>query len=142
MPSTIPGKKPVVYVVDDDISVRESLEQLILIAGWVPVVFETAERFLERSGSPTPNCLILDVNMPGLNGPDLQRKMATDGLAVPIIFMTGYDDLPMTVRALNAGAVEFLKKPIDAGALLQAVGTALAYDAGASRQQDDPAPRV
>jgi FixJ family two-component response regulator len=140
MPSTTNAKKPVVFVVDDDISVRESLEHLILTAGWEPVIFDSAERFLERAAVRVPSCLILDVNMPGVNGLDLQREMARDGSNVPIIFVTGYDEAPMMVRAMRAGAVEFLTKPINTDALLQAVHAALAYNEGTSRQQEDPAP--
>jgi FixJ family two-component response regulator len=140
MPSKTNEKKPVVFVVDDDISVRESLEHLILTAGWEPVIFDSAERFLERAAMRVPSCLILDVNMPGVNGLDLQREMARDGGNVPIIFVTGYHDPPMIVRAMRAGAVEFLTKPINTDALLQAVRTALAYNEGTSRQQEDPAP--
>jgi FixJ family two-component response regulator len=140
MPSTINAKRPLVFIVDDDVSVRESLEHLIITAGWEPVIFDSAERFLERAGVGGPSCLILDVNMPGLNGLDLQREMARDGSDVPIIFVTGYDDVPMTTRAMKAGAVEFLTKPIDTRALLQAVRAALAYPEGTSRQQEDPAP--
>ncbi|PZM08600.1 response regulator transcription factor [Rhizobium tubonense] len=138
MPSTINSKKPVVFVVDDDISIRESLEHLILTAGWEPVIFDSAERFLERPRVLGPSCLILDVNMPGVNGLDLQREMAADGSNVPIIFVTGYDDAPMIVRAMKAGAVEFLTKPLDISALLQAVRAALAYSEASSRQQENP----
>jgi FixJ family two-component response regulator len=97
---------------------------------------------LERADVPGPSCLILDVNMPGVNGLDLQREMARDGSDVPIIFVTGYNDVPMTIRAMKAGAVEFLTKPIDTSALLQAVRAALAYNEGTSRQQEDPTPRI
>jgi FixJ family two-component response regulator len=140
MPSTINAKRPVVFVVDDDVSVRESLEHLILTAGWEPVIFDSAERFLELADVGAPSCLILDVNMPGLNGLDLQREMARDRRNVPIIFVTGYDEVPMTTRAMEAGAVEFLTKPLDTRVLLQAVRTALAYAKGTPRQQEDPAP--
>ena len=125
MPSTMNSKKPVVFIVDDDVSVRELLEHLILAAGWEPVIFDLAVQFLERTVVSGPSCLILDVNMPGLSGLDLQREMATDGRKIPIIFVTGYDDVPMTLQAMKAGAVEFLTKPIDTSALLQAVRAAL-----------------
>ena len=142
MPSRINAKKPVVFVVDDDISVRESLEHLILTAGWEPVIFESAERFLERADVHGPSCLILDVNMPGINGLDVQRELAKDGSDVPIIFVTGHDDVPMTVRAIKGATVEFLTKPIDTSALLQAVRAALAYNEEASRRREDPAPPI
>ncbi len=116
---------PIVYVVDDDISVRESLELLIRAAGWQAELFESAQDFLRRSKVTVPNCLVLDVNLPGLNGLDLQKLVAADRADMPIIFITGYGDVPTTVRAMKAGAVEFLTKPFSEDVLLNAIQNAL-----------------
>jgi FixJ family two-component response regulator len=116
---------PVVYVVDDDVSVRESLELLIRSAGWQPELFESAQAFLDRPRVPAPNCLILDVNRPDLNGLDLQNLVSVERPDMPIIFVTGYGDVPMTVKAMKAGASEFLTKPFDDEILLGAVELAL-----------------
>ena len=116
--------KPVVFVVDDDISVRESLEMLIQFAGWQPETFASAEEFLAYPRVLTPNCLVLDVSLPDLNGLDLQ-KLVADRIEMPIIFITGYGDVPMTVRAMKAGAVEFLTKPFAEEALLSAIRHAI-----------------
>ena len=116
--------KPIVFVVDDDISVRESLEMLIQFAGWQPETFASAEEFLAHARVLTPNCLILDVSLPDLNGLDLQ-KLVADRTEMPIIFITGYGDVPMTVRAMKAGAVEFLTKPFAEEALLGAIRHAI-----------------
>lgn len=115
---------PIVFVVDDDISVRESLELLIQSAGWQPELFGSAQEFLARPRLLAPNCLVLDVGLPDLNGLDLQ-KLVADRTDMPIIFITGYGDVPMTVRAMKAGAVEFLTKPFDNGVLLSAVRHAI-----------------
>jgi len=116
--------KPIVFVVDDDISVRESLEMLIQFAGWQPETFASAEEFLAHPRVLTPNCLVLDVSLPDLNGLDLQ-KLVADRLEMPIIFITGYGDVPMTVRAMKAGAVEFLTKPLAEEPLLSAIRHAI-----------------
>jgi FixJ family two-component response regulator len=116
---------PTVFIVDDDISVRDSLELLIRAAGWHPEIFESAEEFLEFPKSRTPNCLILDVNLPDLNGLDLQERLARERSDMPIIFVTGYGDVPMTVKAMKAGAAEFLTKPFDDEQLLAAITIAL-----------------
>jgi FixJ family two-component response regulator len=110
----------IVFVVDDDVSVRESLELLIRFAGWQPETFASAQEFLARPRALTPSCLILDVSLPDLNGLDLQ-KLVADRIDMPIIFITGYGDIPMTVRAMKAGAVEFLTKPFDDEVLLSAI---------------------
>jgi FixJ family two-component response regulator len=115
----------IVFVVDDDVSVRESLEDLIRFAGWQPEVFASAEAFLARPREPAPSCLVLDVNLPDLSGLDLQRQIAADRLEMPIIFLTGYADVPMTVQAMKGGAVEFLTKPFDDEVLLTAIRNAL-----------------
>lgn len=115
----------IVFVVDDDISVRESLEGLIQFAGWRPETFASARDFLARPRVDSPSCLILDVSLPDLNGLDLQQRIAPDRLEMPIIFITGYGDVPMTVRAMKGGAVEFLTKPFDDEVLLKAIRDAL-----------------
>ena len=119
------GVTPVVCVVDDDVSVRESLELLILSCGWRPETFASAEEFLERSRVDSPSCLVLDVTLPNLNGLDLQKRIA-DRTDMPIIFITGYGDVPTTVQAMKAGAVEFLTKPLSGGALRTAIRQAFA----------------
>jgi FixJ family two-component response regulator len=116
---------PIVFVVDDDISVRESLELLIQNAGWQPELFESAHDFLSRPRVFVPNCLVLDITLPGLNGLDLQRRVAVDRTDMPIIFITGCGDVPMTVQAMKAGAVEFLTKPFSDTVLLSAIQNAL-----------------
>jgi FixJ family two-component response regulator len=116
-----PEAKPIVFVVDDDISVRESLESLIRFVGWQPETFASAEEFLARPRPLVPCCLVLDVSLPDLNGLELQKLIATDRSDMPIIFITGHGDVPMTVQAMKAGAVEFLTKPIDDDALLSAI---------------------
>ena len=118
-------QKPIVFVVDDDISVRESLELLIKFAGWQPETFASAEDFLARPRSISPNCLVLDVSLPNLSGLDLQKLITADRTEMPIIFITGHGDIPMTVQAMKAGAVEFLTKPIDDSLLLSAIRNAI-----------------
>src|SRR5690349_7025733 len=103
----------IVYIVDDDVSVREALEGLILEMGWRPVTFASAQTFLAHPRPPLPSCLILDVTLPDLNGLQLQQEIAADQPAIPIIFITGYGDVPTSVRAMKAGAIEFLIKPFD-----------------------------
>jgi FixJ family two-component response regulator len=121
------SQDPVVFVVDDDVSVRESLETLIGWAGWKPEVFESAQAFLDRPRSTTaPCCLVLDVSLPGLNGLELQELVSAERDQMPIIFITGHGDIPMSVRAMKAGAVEFLTKPINDEALLAAIKHAIA----------------
>jgi FixJ family two-component response regulator len=117
--------RSIVFIVDDDISVRESLEPLIRVAGWQPEVFASAQEFLSRPRTAAPSCLVLDVNLPDLNGLDLQRQVAVDRVEMPIIFLTGYADVPMTVQAMKGGAVEFLTKPFDDEVLLSAIRNAL-----------------
>ena len=116
---------PIVFVVDDDISVRESLELLIANAGWQPETFASAQEFLSRPRVLVPSCLILDVALPDLNGLDLQKRVAVDRIDMPIIFITGYGDVPMTVQAMKAGAVEFLTKPFSDDVLLNAIRHAI-----------------
>ena len=114
-----------VFVVDDDVSVRESLELLIHTAGWQPETFASASAFLARPREQVPSCLVLDVSLPDLNGLELQTRIARDRLDMPIIFITGYGDVPMTVKAMKAGAVEFLTKPFSDDVLLNAIAAAL-----------------
>ena len=113
------------FVVDDDVSVRESLELLISFAGWQPETFASAEEFLARPRSLTPSCLVLDVSLPDLNGLELQKLIASDRVDMPIIFITGHGDVPTTVQAMKAGAVEFLTKPFDDEVLLTAIRQAI-----------------
>jgi FixJ family two-component response regulator len=116
---------PVVFVVDDDVSVRESLELLILSEGLHPRLFASASEFLASPRPSVPSCLVLDFSMPGLNGLELQKRVANDRAEMPIIFITGYGDIPMTVEAMKAGAVEFLTKPFTDEALLGAIRGAI-----------------
>ncbi|HEY2733371.1 MAG TPA: response regulator, partial [Polyangiales bacterium] len=116
---------PIVFVVDDDVSVRESLELLIQCAGWQPQIFASAQEFLSHPRVFTPSCLVLDVTLPDLNGLELQRRVAADRTEMPIIFITGHGDVPMTVRAMKAGAVEFLTKPFGDEVLLVAIAQAI-----------------
>jgi FixJ family two-component response regulator len=116
---------PVVYVVDDDVSVREALESLIRHSGWQPEIFASADEFLARPRALTPSCLILDVALPGLNGLELQQRIAAELRAMPVIFITGYGDVPTSVRAMKAGAAEFLTKPFADDVLLAAVERAI-----------------
>jgi len=116
---------PIVFVVDDDVSVRESLESLIRCAGWEPETFASAQEFLSRPRVLAPSCLVLDVTLPDLNGLDLQKRVAVDRIDMPIIFITGYGDVPMTVQAMKAGAVEFLTKPFGDDVLLSAIRHAI-----------------
>jgi FixJ family two-component response regulator len=116
---------PVVFVVDDDISVRESLELLIESAGWRVELFASAQDFLAHPRTNAPCCLILDVSLPGLNGLELQQRIAADRVELPIVFITGHGDIPMSVRAMKAGAIEFLTKPFKDDALLAALRSAI-----------------
>jgi FixJ family two-component response regulator len=116
---------PIVFVVDDDISVRESLQLLIQCEGWHPETFASAQEFLDRPRSHAPSCLVLDVSLPGLNGLDLQKRVAVERPDMPIIFITGHGNVPMTVQAMKAGAVEFLTKPFSDVVLLNAIRQAV-----------------
>ena len=125
MLSSMSREMPIVFVVDDDISVRESLESLIRTAGWQPETFESAQEFLARPRVLAPSCLILDVKLPDLNGLDLQKRVTADRTDMPIIFITGYGDVPMTVQAMKGSAVEFLTKPFVDEVLLNAIRHAI-----------------
>ena len=119
--------KPVIFVVDDDVSIRESLELLILCKGWCPEIFASASEFLAsaRRRVSVPSCLVVDVSMPGQSGLELQKRVANDRADMPIIFITGYGDMPMTVEAMKAGAMEFLTRPFTNEALLGAIREAI-----------------
>ena len=125
---------PIVFVVDDDISVREALEALIQFEGWQAETFASAEAFLSSPRVMVPSCLVLDVSLPDLNGLDLQKRLA-DRSDMPIIFITGYGDVPMTVQAMKAGAVEFLMKPFSDETLLSAIRQAIDQSRAALDQQ-------
>jgi FixJ family two-component response regulator len=116
---------PIVFVVDDDVSVRESLELLIRCEGWEPQTFASALEFLAHPRTLVPSCLVLDISLPGLNGLDLQKQLAVERPDMPIIFITGYGDVPKTVQAMKAGAVEFLTKPFSDDILLSAIRQAV-----------------
>jgi FixJ family two-component response regulator len=119
------GMGPIVFVVDDDISVRESLELLIRCEGWQPETFGSAQEFLTRPRALVPSCLVLDFSLPGLTGLELQKRIAVERTDMPIIFITGYADVPTTVKAMKAGAVEFLIKPFSDDVLLSAIRAAI-----------------
>ena len=124
---------PLVFVVDDDVSVRESLEFLIRTEGWGAEVYATGQAFLARPEVVGPSCLVLDVSLPDLNGLNLQDRLGNARTAMPIIFITGHGDVPMAVRAMKAGAAEFLTKPIDTDILLRAIRSAIARSDAALR---------
>jgi FixJ family two-component response regulator len=126
---------PIVFVVDDDVSVREALEALISLEGWQPETFASAAAFLSRPRVAVPSCLVLDVSLPDLNGLDLQKRLAGRN-DMPIIFITGYGDVPMTVQAMKAGAVEFLTKPFSDEVLLAAIRQAIERSRAALDQEE------
>jgi len=114
-----------VFIVDDDVSVRESLELLVRNENWRPQTFACAQEFLNHPRTLVPSCLVLDISLPGLNGLELQNRLAVEHIDMPIIFITGYGDVPKSVQAMKAGAIEFLTKPVDNGALISAIRNAL-----------------
>jgi len=120
--------RAIVFVVDDDMSVRESMRGMIRSIGFEVETFNSAKEFLDTDHVDRPCCLVLDVSLPDLNGLELQRRMAEIGLEIPIIFVTGHGDIPTSVRAVKAGAVEFLTKPVDGKNLLDAIQVAIAHD--------------
>ena len=122
------GPEAVVAIVDDDPSVRRSLQRLIRSAGWKAESFASAQQFLERCQTDAPSCLVLDLQLPGLNGLDLQKRLGEVGLEIPIVFLTGHGNIPASVRAMKAGAVEFLTKPIDEQDLFRAIQEAIERD--------------
>jgi FixJ family two-component response regulator len=128
---------PIVFVVDDDISVRGSIESLIRSAGWQPETFETAQEFLSGPHIPVPSCLVLDLTLRVLDGLELQRRLATDRPDIPIIFITSHGDVSVAVKAMKAGAIEFLTKPFTETVLLSAIQLALEHSEAALRLQAD-----
>jgi FixJ family two-component response regulator len=130
----MPDVTSIVFVVDDDVSVRESLELLIRATGWRPETFASAQEFLSRPRATVPCCLVLDVMLPGLSGLELQEQLAERG-AMPIIFITGHGDVPMSVQAMKAGAVEFLTKPFEDDVLLDAIRGAIEQSRAALRDE-------
>jgi FixJ family two-component response regulator len=131
----LPKPDAIVVVVDDDLSVREALGSLIRSAGLRVETFASAQEFLAHPRVDAPSCLVLDVQLPGLSGLDLQKRMAEVNLEIPIIFITGHGDIPMSVRAMKAGAVEFLTKPLADRELLEAIQQAIKRDRAARQQQ-------
>jgi FixJ family two-component response regulator len=132
----MPEATSIVFVVDDDVSVRESLELLIRTAGWRPETFASAKEFLSRPRPTGPRCLVLDVRLPGLSGLELQEQLA-ERTDMPIIFITGHGDVPMTVQAMKGGAVEFLTKPFMDAVLLDAIRAALERSRAALREESE-----
>jgi len=132
----MPDVSSVVFIVDDDVSVRESLQSLITTAGWQPETFASAQEFLSRARADVPCCLVLDVTLPGLNGLELQRQLA-ERTEMPIIFITGHGDVPMSVQAMKAGAVEFLTKPFNDDVLLDAIRGAIEHSRAALRLESE-----
>ncbi|MBB3318366.1 FixJ family two-component response regulator [Rhizobium sp. BK181] len=128
--------RPVIIIIDDDASVRESLELLVRSVGWTPLLFSSAQDYLSHLPRQLPSCLVLDVNMPGLDGLDLQAALTSRGSRVPIVFVSGVGDIPMTVRALKAGASDFLTKPIDPGAFLAVIRTAIAQNESIQQEEN------
>jgi FixJ family two-component response regulator len=131
----MPEPQPIVFVVDDDASVREALEGLMRSAGWKVEVFASAREFLARPRADAPSCLVLDLQLPDLSGLDLQRQMAEGPNQIPIVFISGYGDIPTSVKAMKAGAIEFLTKPLVEGDVLESVRQAIARDRAAREQQ-------
>src|SRR5271154_6334844 len=116
---------PVVFIVDDDVSVRESLELMVRDENWKPQSFASAQEFLNHPRKRVPSCLVLDLSLPGLNGLELQKQLGVENTDMPIIFITGHGDVPQSVQAMKAGALEFLTKPVNHDALLSAMRNAL-----------------
>lgn len=133
--SEAPGS-PVVMIVDDDPSVREGLAELMLSAGYNPMTFASTRELLDSGALNRPGCLVLDVRMPGASGLDLQQQLMNSGNPKPVIFLTGHGDIPMSVQAMKAGAVDFLTKPVRDQTLLDAVAAAIARDAAQSAVAD------
>jgi len=128
---------PTVFVIDDDAGIRASIQGLLKSADLRSESFESAEQFLQRKPPDSPCCLILDVSLPGINGLDFQQQLRNAGLQIPIIFVTGHGDIPMSVKAMKSGAVEFLTKPLKRHALLDAIQQALARDSARRKEQAD-----
>ena len=128
LPKRVKEPESIVYVIDDDRSVREAIESLIRSVGRTVKTFASAQEFKATARPNVPSCLVLDVRMPGLSGLDLQRELADGGMRIPVIFITGHGDIPMSVRAMKAGAVEFLTKPFRDQDLLDAISEAIESD--------------
>jgi FixJ family two-component response regulator len=128
---------PIVFIVDDDLSVRRTTERLVRTAGFNAQTFTSAREFLKNPRPDGPACLILDVRMPGLDGMQLQRELTQSGIHIPIIFITGHGDIPMSVRAMKAGAVEFLTKPFRSQNLLEAIRSAIERDRSAHKERSE-----
>jgi FixJ family two-component response regulator len=128
---------PIVFIVDDDLSVRRSTERLVQAAGLKVQTFTSAKEFLKNARFEGPACLVLDVRMPGLSGMDLQQELTQSGIQIPIIFITGHGDIPMSVRAMKAGAAEFLTKPFRSRGLLDAIRAALERDRSAQKERSE-----
>ena len=126
-----------VAIVDDDPSVRRGLQRLIRSAGWKVEIFASAQEFLDRPFAISPNCLVLDLQLPGLSGLDLQQRMADLGLDIPVVFLTGQGNIPASVKAMKAGAIEFLTKPVDEQILLKAIEEAIERDRRTRQQQTE-----
>jgi FixJ family two-component response regulator len=124
----------IIAIVDDDASVRRGLERLIRSVGWKAETFASAQEFLARPGAESPSCLVLDLQLPGLSGLDLQKRMAEVGLEIPIVFLTGHGNIPASLHAMKAGAVEFLTKPFDDEQLLHAIQEAIERERRNRRQ--------
>jgi FixJ family two-component response regulator len=139
MTQPMPDGEAIVFVVDDDASVREALERLVRSAGLKVEAFASAEAFLRRPRADAPSCLVLDVQLPNLSGLDLQRRMVDASNEMPIVFITGHGDIPTTVRAMKAGAVEFLTKPLVEGDVLESIRQAIARDRSARDHQAETA---
>jgi FixJ family two-component response regulator len=133
----MPRSTPTVFVIDDDVEVRLSIQGLLQVAGLRSESFGTAEEFLRNTVTDGPSCLVLDVSLPGVDGLELQRKLADAGIRIPIIFITGYGDIPMTVKAIKSGAVEFLTKPFIDQDLLNAIQQAFDRDRITRQQQGE-----
>jgi FixJ family two-component response regulator len=121
----MPAEMPIVFIVDDDVSVRESLELLVRNENWKPETFSSAQEFLKHRSTPVPSCLVLDLSLPDLNGLELQKQLVVEHIDMPIIFITAHGDIPKSVQAMKAGALEFLTKPLDNETLVGAVRKAL-----------------
>jgi FixJ family two-component response regulator len=134
-----PADASTVFVIDDDAAMRDAIQGLLKAAGLRSETFEAAEEFLHSKRSDGPSCLVLDVSLPGVNGLDFQRELADAGVHIPIIFITGHGDIPMTVKAIKSGAVEFLTKPFEDQDLLNAIHQALDRDRAMRRQQSNSA---
>ena len=127
----------IIAIVDDDPSAREGLSSLIRSAGFQVEIFASAQEFLARPGAKVPSCLVLDLQLPGLSGLDLQKRMAEVGLEIPIVFLTGHGNIPASVQAMKAGAVEFLTKPFDERKLLHAIQEAIERDRRNRQQHEE-----